>query len=316
MAMEYLNEVMTTIRPWLHARLRTGRMVTSDGAELAIYYAVNPQEKAALTFVHGFCEFNGKYHELLYKFWNAGYSVFFFEQRGYGKSTRLIEDKHKVYIDTFDTHVKDLKEFQEKVVDVYALTKRRALFSHSMGGCVAALFLEEYPDVFEVSLMSSPMLQMNFGPLPDLSVPVVKRGTEMINLRTEFGPNQGPFTGIPDFEHSSCTEEGRYRYQFAQRQNDEDYQTNGATWQWIRAGHDACTKALENADKIEIPTLLMQAGLDTMVKPDGQLRFARRAKNVLIVHFPQSRHELFNGPDATRNIYYDTMFDFLKRNMK
>ena len=44
------------------------------------------------------------------------------------------------------------------------------LFGHSMGGCVSALFLEKYPDTFKAAVLTSPMLKMLFGTMPDFAV--------------------------------------------------------------------------------------------------------------------------------------------------
>lgn len=59
-----------------------------DGTRLRSYAAVNPEEKASIVMIHGFCEFFGKYHETAWRFYQEGYSVFFVELRGHGASGR------------------------------------------------------------------------------------------------------------------------------------------------------------------------------------------------------------------------------------
>ena len=65
------------------------------------------------------------------------------------------------------------------------------------------------------------------------------------------------------------------------------------------------------AEKVEIPVLLMQAEVDSLVRNDRQLEFASKAKNVHVVKCPDAHHEIFNSPDAIANAYWVTVFDFL-----
>jgi pimeloyl-ACP methyl ester carboxylesterase len=86
-----------------------------------------------------------KFSELVYGFYHQGYSVFIYEQRGYGHSSRIGKDPRRAHTDDFMFFARDLNAFMEQVVkarhpdDIY-------LFAHSMGGAVAALYLKEYPD--------------------------------------------------------------------------------------------------------------------------------------------------------------------------
>ncbi len=53
------------ILPWLNDHVTAGNLTAKDGARLRYYYAIRPDAKAAITVVHGFCEFSGKYREVL-----------------------------------------------------------------------------------------------------------------------------------------------------------------------------------------------------------------------------------------------------------
>lgn len=96
---------------------KTSRILrlTAMTEKLQAYCAIPEKPKKALVFVHGFCEFFGKYHELFYDFYHAGYAVFFYEQRGFGKSLREVSDKDAVYVGNFAEYVEDLKLFTDEV---------------------------------------------------------------------------------------------------------------------------------------------------------------------------------------------------------
>ena len=112
----YQNFMETEMPVWLRDTVESGKLITYDGLELQYYYCVRKPSRAAVVAVHGFCEFFGKYHELLYDLWSEGFSFFFLEQRGYGLSERENDDPETVYVRTFREYVKDLHFFMEEVV--------------------------------------------------------------------------------------------------------------------------------------------------------------------------------------------------------
>ena len=101
---------------------------------------------------HGFSEFAEKYNEVIYYFLQHGCSVYILEHRGHGYSEREVSDDQKVYIRDFEDYIKDLDCFMKKMN--YRMERHRILFAHSMGGAVAARYIEEHPKVFERAILS------------------------------------------------------------------------------------------------------------------------------------------------------------------
>lgn len=66
------------VKPWIEENVTDFAFDSYDGKKLQAYCAIPEKPKKALVFVHGFCEFFGKYHELFYDFYHAGYAVFFY----------------------------------------------------------------------------------------------------------------------------------------------------------------------------------------------------------------------------------------------
>ncbi|MBR3358294.1 MAG: alpha/beta fold hydrolase [Solobacterium sp.] len=298
------------VRPWLDKCVQDGWMVSDDELNLHFCQAVHPQEKAAVVMVHGFCEFFGKYHETAYRFYQNGYSVFFLEQRGHGLSDRTHHSEdQRVHVDDFSEYVNDLHSFIQQIVLPRSHTKRLFLFAHSMGGATGALYMEQYPG-FRCAVLSSPMLRMDVHNLPDWTLHAVKVYSRIRDKDTEYAPGQGPFTGENIFEHSSCVDEDRYEYQLEQRRQNVHYQTWGSTWGWASAAHNATERAQKDADKVNIPVLICQAGHDNMVKNEGQDIFRARCPYATIVRYPASKHEIFNADSDTRRKYYQDILDF------
>ena len=308
--MKTIDTLRNVIHPWIEKNMVHEMLTGEDGLQLSTYHVIHPEEKAAIVMIHGFCGFFGKYHELVYHLYQAGYSVFFVEVRGHGLSeaSRKFED-HRVYVDSFDEYVSDLNTMVKRAEEL-SLTKRLFLFGHSMGGCTAALYLEQYPAVFTCAYLSSPMLQMNYGSIPPQAVDAMAVYSKVVRNGEEYAPGQGPWTGTYEYENSSDDSEDRYRYQFEQRLQNPAYQTWGGTWAWAAAAKNASRKVLLNADKCVVPVLIGQAGRDTMVKPQGQLLFKLRSHSTSIVRYENSKHELFGSVDETVEKYTKDMITF------
>jgi lysophospholipase len=308
---EYLAYIDEELRPWLYQCVRDGYFYSHDDLRLHYYQAVHPEEKAAIVMVHGFCEFFGKYHETAYRFYQAGYSVFFLELRGHGKSERSHDAPDlRVHVDDFTEYTEDLHTFLLKVVIPRNRTGRLFLFGHSMGGAVSTLFLEQYTDMFRCAVLSSPMMMLDIKNLPNWILNALKIYPKVADKEQEYAPGQGPFTFVNEFEHSSCLDEDRYEYQFTLRCQDPCYQTWGSTWGWVAAAVSATEKLQKNAARIRTPILLAQAGNDNMVRNVGQDVFKSHCPYVTLLVYKDSRHELFNATAEIRDRYYRDVLDF------
>ena len=308
---KYRRYIEENIKPFLAEHVTDGMIESFDGLQLHYCAAVNPDEKAAIVMVHGFCEFFGKYHETALRFYEAGYSVFFLELRGHGKSERTRHfDDQRVTVDSFDEYAEDINAIVTQVAQKQSLTGRLFLFCHSMGGAASALYLEKYPDVFECAVLSSPMLKVDYGGLPDTAVDALAVYTKLTESGDRFAPGQHEWRGEDQFLSSSCMDRDRYEYQFAQRNADVSYQTWGGTWGWAAAAKKATDEAVEHADRVACPVLICQAGNDGMVDNAGQKEFREKCDKVYLVRFEGAEHELFNADAYTRCRWYRTVLDF------
>lgn len=179
-----------------------------------------------------------------------------------------------------------------------------------MGGAIGTLFLEKYPEVFERAVLSSPMLQVNFGKNPTWMVKVLMVLSKILRWDLKYVPGQKGFDHVYVFATSSSTSEPRYAYIFNQREQVPQYTSYGGTYAWTRASIKATKQIARDAGKVQIPVLLCQAGRDTMVRAEGQEYFAKNSGNTRIVRFPDSKHELFTATYDIMLPYYEEVFDF------
>ena len=287
-----------------------------DGKRIGYFYAKNPEEKAAIVILHGFCEFVNKFYETMYYFYCCGYSVYFIEHRGHGASDRslpeLEQELDKVHVVSYEEYVEDLHIFMENIVKPGSTSGRLYMFAHSMGGTIGSLYNEEYPNDFDKAVLSSPMHKVYFKGMPDWIVNLIVFFAKTLRWDLRYSPTQHGFKGVEcDFSTSnSMLSEARFNYAYQCRVDNPRYSTFGGTYGWLIAGIEATKKILENADKYKTPTLLAQAGRDNMVDVAGQEAFLKRVPSAKKVQFPESKHEIFDATTEIRRDYFRKLLEF------
>lgn len=172
------------------------------------------------------------------------------------------------------------------------------------------MYLEDYPKVFRCAVLSSPMLRINYGKIPQTAVDVLSVYSKVRNMAFEYAPGQGPFNPNASLESSSAMDQDRYDYQMNQRIADKDYQTSGGTYGWATAAEKACDRIMDHARNITTPILLCQAGQDRLVRLEGQDAFDRACDKVTLIRFPESRHEIYNATDEIREQYFEAVISY------
>ena len=308
---EFNKKMAYVVGPFLRINLKSGFFNSFDDTKIHYSYLKNPMEKGVVVISHGFCEFIGKYNEVMYYFYQMGFSVFILEHRGHGFSDRKCHDPEKIYVKDFDEYVKDFEIFVDKIVKPMASTKYFVLYGHSMGGAIATLYLERNQRFFQKAILSSPMHEMNFGKLPKPLVSLICLVTKLIKWDKKYAIKQKGYDGAFRFSTSSGESRARYKYVLELREQDRHYRTAGSTYGWASAAHKCAYEIKKNADKVETPILLFQAGNDTLVLPMAQEKFAKKSKNTKMVIFEDSKHEIYNSTDENRKEYYKRIFDFI-----
>lgn len=307
---DFETKMKTEVNMFLSNDIKDDYVVNKEQMKLHVTYALHPEEKAAIVFSHGFCEFFGKYHEIAYYFYELGFSIFFLDHRGHGWSERILDNLEMVHIRKYDDYVEDFKCFMDTFVVSKSSSKEYYLFAHSMGGAVGALFLEKYPMYFKKAILSSPLLGFQFGNVPEVLVTISLLVNKMMKKGEQYAKGQHGFDPTRNYEDSSSMSKARFDYVMDLRKKYPECQTSGGSNGWFFASIKAYKKAVRNAKKVQIPVLLFQAGKDRLVSPKGQDLFAKRAENTSKIVFPQSKHEIFNATDTIREKYYQIVFSF------
>jgi lysophospholipase len=281
---------------------------------LKIYYEKFKvkNEIGKIIISHGFTECIEKYTEIIYYFIKEGYSVFIMEHRGHGRSGNLGKrHETQVNVEDFNYYVDDLKKFIDNVVKK---SNNIYLYSHSMGGAIGAMFLEKYPNYFKKAILSSPMLEISIGRIPNFLARIISKVVILLGKGDEFIFGNMPFESTYDFLFSHTSNENRYRSYYQEVICNSNIQRGGGSFVWLyeslKAIKDIFKK--ENISKINIPVLIFQAGKDSLVGKKGENKFSKKCKSCELVRFENGKHELYLENDDILIPYIEKIFDFFK----
>jgi len=253
-----------------------------------------------------------KYKELSFDLFNRGYSVFLIDHRGQGLSQRLLTDAHKGYVENFQYYIDDLTRFIKEIVTPHCQDSKPYLLAHSMGGAIAARYLQDFPDTIQAAVLSSPMLGFNSGNIPNAIAEAVL--TMSAQLNQWFDKTPWYFLGHKGFSHNSFSDNvlmhSPIRYQlFTQLyKTTPEIQLGGVTVKWLTESQEALDKIFNNIDKIITPTLVLQAGQDKVIKNQALNDFCQQLQTLHPHSCPNGKpliiagayHELFFESDVYR----------------
>ena len=156
--------MINEVEPFLAERRNEGTFNSFDGRPISYEYYITENAKASVVISHGFTESAEKFREMSYYFINEGYNVFAITHRGHGASYKESIDPYTVYVSEFNDYIKDFYTFIKRIVTPNSDSLPLYLYAHSMGGAIAALTLEQYPDIFKKAVLNAPMIHFKSSP--------------------------------------------------------------------------------------------------------------------------------------------------------
>jgi alpha-beta hydrolase superfamily lysophospholipase len=255
--------------------------VASDGDNVMIQdWPLEPGVplRGVVIVVHGLGEHAGRYELVARQLNEWGFAVRGYDQCGHGESggprggiptdTRLLDDL-------------------ADIVDSTRLRMSRKtpliLLGHSMGGLVVGRFVSLAIRPVDALIMSSPALDPGLSSFQKLLVSVLPR----------IAPNLRVGNGVkPQFISHDPAVVAAYRA--------DPLVHDRISARLARFIAQASVQTVEAAGKWTVPTLLMYAGADHLLNPQGSRTFAANAPKSVVtaVCFDDLYHEIFNEQDA------------------
>ena len=310
-------------------RRNEGEFLGVDGITIKYVTLLSDKEKGAVVISSGRTESYIKYMELAYDLGKQGYSVYIHDHRGQGFSGRMTKNRYMGHVWDFDNYLEDLKSFYTQVVSKQE-HKKTFLLAHSMGGGIAALYIEKYPNDFDAAALSSPMLEPSTAIIRSDKfacgmVGFVTRIRDFFVWIFGWEPKyvfKGHDYKLTPFEFNKDKKwltHSEVRYQkFTDLYSENlSVRIGSPTSHWVTNACNAAKMARENVAKISIPVLVLQAEQDTSVTAKGQNEFCdnlKKAGNQCDGGAPEiiigAFHELFIEKDEFRIPALTRIFDF------
>jgi alpha-beta hydrolase superfamily lysophospholipase len=255
--------------------------VASDGDNIVIQdWPLDSRAKlrGVVILVHGLGEHAGRYEHVATQLNSWGFAVRGYDQCGHGESgglrgslptdTRLLDDLADIVDSTRARMPKDTPLI---------------VLGHSMGGLVAARFVSLAMRPVDGLVLSSPALDPGLNPVQKMLLAVLPK--YFPNLRVGNGLNA-------DFISHDPAVVAAYR---ADSQVHD--RISGRLGRFIAT---AGLEVLAVAPRWPVPTLLLYAGDDRLLNPEGSRRFAAAAPAGVVkaICFESLYHEIFNELDA------------------
>ena len=314
---DYAGTMSEVVLPFLLEHETQSTLTAADGTPLycVVYTAEKPA--ASVLVLHGFTENAYKYSELIYSLVNNGYSVVSYDQRGHGRSGRAsgIKDPSVTHVAHFDDYVSDLKLVTDKLL--LQLPGPHMIFAHSMGGAVAALFLEKYPDVFQAAVLCSPMIAPNTG--ISASAAAFVCGTAKLFGRGKHHPFfMHPWSGPENFSTSCATDPARFAWYDEIKTAREEFRNSVPTYGWTVESIGVTRRILAPGvpEKIACPVLLTSADHDGSVMPEPQKQFIARVPRGERIFVKDSRHEIFRSVNEVLFPWWHRVLEFFHDNLQ
>lgn len=283
---------------------------SSDGLSLRYRYYYKKENKASIIIVHGFTEFLDKYEEMSVYFFEMGYNVFLYDQRGHGFSGRQVDDIELAHVDNFSDYAEDLRIVIDDVVLPVIGNSPLYLYSHSMGGAVTTLYLEKYGHA-AAAILSSPMVVPSAHDIPrPIILCSVLCGIITAGAKAQF-KHTGRFTADVNFNTCSDQSYARFRYNLDKRIEEDRFKLTPASNGWMYNAMTVSGKMIRNAGKINVPVLIISAENDRIVKNNYQIKLANKIKNCRFATIKNAKHSIFTSEDEILKEYYTLLFDFL-----
>jgi lysophospholipase len=268
--------------------------------------------KAAVVLITGRTEPLRKYAELIDDLNRAGYSTYALDHRGQGASGRMLPNPQKGYVASFDDYVTDLHTFVTTVVK-RDTTAKVFLIAHSMGGAVAMLTVDAYPDDFAAVVTTSPMLEIDTGAFPAVIASTLGAAACGASDGTAYAIGSGDFIEEVDLSKSTVTKsQARFDWKRQLFGDSPELRLGGVTWRWLCESLTASSNAEQLGRFSSTPTLILQAGQDSVVRPGGQNRYCAAAPRCQLTRLEQARHESYAEVDDVRNVAVERTLKFLE----
>ncbi|MDF2178696.1 alpha/beta fold hydrolase [Aliiglaciecola sp. CAU 1673] len=306
------NDYATQIEGFWHNQVQTGQFSGVDDVDIAFAYVLHPQARGSIVISSGRIEGYLKYKETLFDLYQNHFSVFVLDHRGQGLSGRMSHNPHHGLVEDFDEYVSDLKTFYDGWVKPNSQHKP-FLLGHSMGSAIGTLYLLAHPEDFQAAAFSAPMYGIK-SPVPAfIANGLIGIGLRLNKLLSEspwYFIGQADYMALPFALNQLTHSPVRYKIFREEYDKEPKLKLGGVTFQWLSAAIKAMDKIEQQAHRLKVPVLVLQAGADLVVDNARQDAVCALMPHCRMETFAGAKHELLMEEDKHRHAALWTILTF------
>ena len=283
-------------------------MTTSDNQHIryGIWYSRNDNKRGSVLLLNGRKEFMEKYDETIRELNQRGFNVYSIDWRGQGLSSRMLANRHKGFIKTYDSYLNDLNRFVREIVQPGTAIPL-IILSHSMGAHIALRFIHEHPELVDKAVLVSPMIDILTSPLPAWFVRAIARVAVKLGLGHAYIIGSGDYR-LEKFKDNRLTSDAeRFMDENKAITENPELALGGPTYGWLSATFESIDILTEPdfVKNITTPILIISAGCDRVVSIKAQKTICALLPNCRFTQITGARHEILKETDAIRSIFWD-----------
>ena len=295
---------------------QVGELEAHDGLTLryAIWqHAPGTRLKGTVCLFGGRSEFIEKYFETIGDLRKRGFAVATMDWRGQGGSGRVLKQRRRGQVDTFELYDRDLVQFMNEIVLPDAPAPYFAL-AHSMGGNILLRTTVSRTVWFDRMVLSAPMLRLITG----MPQGLVRRTAEVLaflGFGNAYLPGGGDTIGdTASFKNNVRTRDARrYARNAAIVDTCPDLGLGGPTVQWLVSAYDAMDvfEAPDFPQRVTIPVMMFGASDDVIVDTRTIEQLASQLRVGAFMLLPHARHEILMERDEVREQFWAAFDAFI-----
>jgi alpha-beta hydrolase superfamily lysophospholipase len=234
--------------------------------------------KNVVIFVHSMGEHSGRYLFPIEYFIDRKIAFYGLDHRGHGRS-----GGKRGHIESFSDYLDDLSTF-DNIVRKREGDKRFFLLGHGLGGLIAVRYIEEHPGSFSGAMITSSALKLKHVISPFMAYvgDKLSRHLPRFSMTNEIDP--------VNLTHDKDV---------VKKYMEDDLVHNKVTARFFIECSSAMKVAFEKAETVTLPFLIMHAGADEVVSPEGSGEFYEKIASTdkTLFIYKGMYHEILNEID-------------------
>jgi len=293
-----------------------GIITTDDNYSIryGIWLCNQDDRRGTVILLAGRTEFMEKYAETIDELNQRGFDVYSLDWRGQGLSSRLLANRHKGFVESYNDYIGDLVLFMDKIVKPQAVSPL-VILAHSMGGHIVLRYLHDHPGDIERAVLVSPMIDILTSPYPRWLVRFIMHIANKAGWDHKYVMGAGNYSPADEkFENNRLTSDpDRFGDEHKAIEKNPDLALGGVTYGWLAATFESINILAEPgfAEKITTPILMLSAGSDEVVSGEAQEKICSILKQCRLTVIPGARHEILKETDSIRLIFWQEFDRFI-----